>query len=234
MKAAGMASERGPVRAVLFDLDGTLVDSAPDIAASVNQLMAAYGLASHSPDAVRGMIGNGIERLVERAFAAHGLMLATRELDERRVRMTEIYGRNLIRLTTLRPGARQALAAAREAGAQIGVVTNKPQGFSRTILGHFGLLGQLRIVIGGDSGHAGKPAPDMLLAACEACRCSVGEAVLVGDSPVDAGAARAAGMTCIIVRGGYTGVAAERMGVDHVIDSLEDLEPILAAVRRAA
>ena len=154
------------------------------------------------------MIGNGIDKLVERAFAAHGLMLATRDLGERRVRMTGIYGRNLTRLTTLRPGARQALAAATGGRGDRSASSPTSRKVSRGRSSeHFGLLGQLRIVIGGDSGYARKPAPDMLLAACDACRCSVGEAVLVGDSPVDAGAARAAGMTCIIVRGGYTDVA---------------------------
>ncbi|MBZ9993947.1 phosphoglycolate phosphatase [Mesorhizobium sp. BH1-1-4] len=215
-----------PPRAVFFDLDGTLVDSAPDMAAAVNELMARYGLAPHSLEAVRGMIGHGVEKLIERAFAAHSHALGLEDQSASREQMNEIYGRHLTRLTTLRPGAGSALTAARKAGMRTGVVTNKPEGFSRIVLAHFGLSDELDVVIGGDAGHPKKPAPDMLLAACHACGCSSAQAVMVGDSLADVGAARAAGMRCIIVRGGYTELAAEALGADGVIDVLDQLESV--------
>ncbi len=228
------ASLRAPLRAVLFDLDGTLVDSAPDIAAAINELMATCGLNPHSLATVRGMIGNGIEKLVERAFAAHGMALAPRDFRDRNEQMTDIYSRNLTRLTTLRPGAGRALSAAREAGMRVAVVTNKPEGFSRAILSRFGLLSEIAAVIGGDSGHPKKPAPDMLLAACEGCGCSVDQAVLVGDSATDAAAAKAAGMPCIILRGGYTDVPPERFGADRIIEGFDELGSILVAAGEIA
>ncbi|AEH89958.1 phosphoglycolate phosphatase [Mesorhizobium opportunistum] len=215
-----------PPRAVFFDLDGTLVDSAPDMAAAVNELMARYGLAPHSLEAVRGMIGHGVEKLIERAFAAHSLALGLEDQSASREQMNEIYGGHLTQLTTLRPGAGSALTAARKAGMRTGVVTNKPEGFSRIVLAHFGLSDELDVVIGGDAGHLKKPAPDMLLAACHACGCSSAQAVMVGDSMADVGAARAAGMRCIIVRGGYTELAAEDLGADRVIDVLDQLESV--------
>lgn len=224
---------RRPLRAVFFDLDGTLVDSAPDITAAVNELMAAYGMEPHSLAAVRAMIGNGMETLVERAFAAHGVALSMRDFRERRETMVDIYARNLTRLTTLRPGAASSIAAARAAGLNTGVVTNKPEGFSRIILSHFDLSRALDLVIGGDSGHGRKPSPDILHAACEALRYSVDEAMLVGDSAADADAARAAGMACVILRGGYTDRPAESLGADRIVERLDDLLPIFAVAGMA-
>jgi phosphoglycolate phosphatase len=215
---------------VLFDLDGTLVDSAPDIAAAVNELLAAEGLAPHSEPAVRGMIGHGLEKLVERAFAAHGIVLDQQALRSRHAAMADIYARHLTNLTTLRPGAREAVRAARRSGARSGVVTNKPEGFSRTILAHFDLLAAVHAVIGGDSGYPKKPAPDMPLAACERLGATPDATVLVGDSRADLASARAAGMACLLVRGGYSDVPVDELGAELVID---DLAALPAALRDA-
>lgn len=218
-----------PLCAVFFDLDGTLVDSAPDIAVATNRLMSAYGLTPHPLQAVRAMIGNGMAALVERAFAAHGVMLSLRDFRERHEKMIDFYADTLTCLTTLMPGAAEALVSVRQAGLRTGVVTNKPEGFSQVILSRFNLLAELDFVIGGDSGYPRKPAPDMLLAACERSECMPMEALMVGDGPVDAASARAAGMAYVIVRGGYCGVDPGTLGVDSVLDSLEQLRPLLAA-----
>jgi phosphoglycolate phosphatase len=213
--------------AVLFDLDGTLVDSAPDIAAAVNHLLATEGLAPHSVPAVRGMIGHGLERLVERAFAAHDIVLDQEALRGRHAAMSDIYARHLTNLTTLRPGAREAVRAASRSGA-LSVVTNKPEGFSRAILAHFDLLAAMRAVIGGDSGYPKKPAPDMLLAACERLEATPDETVLVGDSRADLASARAARIACILVRGGYSDRPVDELGADLVIDDLAALRTALS------
>jgi phosphoglycolate phosphatase len=214
---------------VLFDLDGTLVDSAPDIAAAVNELLAMEGFAPHSVPAVRGMIGHGLEKLVERAFAAHGIVLDQEALRSRHEAMAGIYARHLTNLTTLCPGAREAVRAVRRSGTPSGVVTNKPEGFSRTILAHFDLLAAVSEVIGGDSGYPKKPAPDMLLAACERLGKRPDEGVLVGDSPADLASARGAGMSCVLVRGGYCDGPVHELGADLVIDDLAALPAALSA-----
>ena len=176
------------------------------------------------------MIGHGLEKLVERAFAAHGAVLDQKALGGRNAAMAGIYARHLTNLTSLRPGAHEALRAARRSGARIGVVTNKPEGFSRTILAHFDLLAGASEVIGGDSGYPKKPAPDMLLAACERLGATPAEAVLVGDGPADLASARAAGMACVLVRGGYSDRPVDELGADLVID---DLAALPAALRDA-
>ena len=228
------AVPRGRLHAVFFDLDGTLVDSLPDLAASVNELMSVYGLPPHALPTVRGMIGNGIEKLVERGFAAHGITLDSAELAERYERMMGIYGRHLTGLTTLTPGAGEAVRAARRIGARTGVVTNKPEGFSRTILTHFGLTPDIDIVIGGDSGYPKKPGPEMLLAACALSGCKPADAVMVGDSTADVAAARAAGVPSIILRGGYTNLSAEELGGDFIIDGFDALAGLLSSLQGAA
>src|SRR4051812_15070573 len=139
-------------RAVLFDLDGTLIDSAPDIAAAANELLGRHGLGPLTLDQVVSMIGNGTRKLTERAFAATSGPLSPDALDERYAEMLEIYGRHLTGVTTLLPGAAELVAELRRQGARLGIVTNKPQRFIETILEHFGLAGDFDVVIGSDAG----------------------------------------------------------------------------------
>lgn len=221
-------------RLVLFDLDGTLIDSAPDIALSVNALIAADGLPPHPLAAVRGMIGNGLDRLVERAYEAHDVHLDPQTLAKRQACMGVIYAGHLVELTQLREGAREAVTAVRALGLRSAVVTNKPEGFSRRILDHFGLLPELDLVIGGDSGFPKKPAPDMLLAACAQLGVPPRETILIGDSRADIGCARAAGVGCILVRGGYCDRPVEELGADRVIDELTALPALLGALEENA
>lgn len=226
-----MTISRSPYpKAVLFDLDGTLVDSAPDITAAVNELLATRRLPPLDVPRVTAMIGNGMEKLVERAFAASGMELKGRELAEAQRDMMPIYLRHTTHLTTLRPGAREALAAFHAAGVGLGVVTNKPQAATRDILVHFGLTDMLGAIVGGDAVVNKKPAPDALLLALERLRAEPAQALMVGDSVSDVGAARAAGMPVAILRGGYSNVPVETLGADLVLDGPGELP---AALRRA-
>ena len=180
-------------KAILFDLDGTLVDSAPDIAAAVNELLAGRGLPPLTLAQVKSMIGNGVEKLVERAFAASGTPLSAAELDEANREMAPIYRRTSDRLTRLMPGAAEALARLHVAGIGMGVVTNKPQLATREILLHFGLAERLGAIVGGDAVTRKKPAPDALLLALDQLQVEPHDALMVGDSVTDVEAARAAG-----------------------------------------
>jgi phosphoglycolate phosphatase len=215
-------------RAVLFDFDGTLIDSAPDIHAATNLLLARQGLGPLTLAQVKSMIGHGVRKLVERAYAACGRPLDDAELDAEFATMMEIYFSHLTVLTRLMPGAREAVDALRADGVALALVTNKPQRFSEAILDHLGLLDAFGAVIGGDAGYVKKPAPDMLLAALERLGVAAGEAAMIGDSGADVESARAAGLPVVIVEGGYTTVPAAELGADAVVASLDE---VMSALR---
>lgn len=208
---------------VMFDLDGTLIDSVPDIAAATNRLLASEGHDPLAVGEVRSMIGNGVRKLVERAFAERAVRLAGPELAAMTDRMMGIYGDHLTGDTTLMDGAGQALEENHRAGTANAVVTNKPERFTRSILAHFRLESLIDVVVGGDSSPARKPAPDMLLHVLRMTGVDASGALMVGDSPADIGAARAASVRSIAVRGGYTTIAADALGADLVIDNLGEL-----------
>lgn len=221
-------------QAILFDLDGTLIDSVPDIASAVNELLSQDTLPALSIDAVRGMIGNGVKKLVERAYASSGKPVVGRALDETTDRMMGIYGKHLTRHTVAMPGALDMIAAYHGAGVKIGVVTNKPEAFTHEILKHFGLDDQVFVVVGGDTGPVRKPEPDMLHHALAVMGLPASRALMVGDSPADIGAAKAAFMASVAVRGGYTNVPAEDLGADVVISSLTELPAAIKALKQPA
>ena len=214
-KVFGTSGDRcGWPQAMLFDLDGTLIDSVADIATSVNILLAKESLPPLTVDEVRAMIGNGMAKLVERAFKARGIDLEGDRLTDMTARMMDIYKDHLTEETILLDGAEDMLRAYSVAGIRIAVVTNKPEAFSRRILDHFGLGAIVNCVVGGDTGPARKPAPDMLLHAVAEMDLHASRALMVGDSPADIGAAVAAGMVSVAVRGGYTTVPVEELGAD--------------------
>lgn len=220
--------------AILFDLDGTLIDSVPDIAAAVNELLSGDGLQVVSVDAVRSMIGNGVKKLVERAYASVGKPHEGDALNDATDRMMGIYGKHLTRHTFAMPGALDLIASYHDAGVKIAVVTNKPEAFTHEILKHFGIDEQVNVVVGGDTGPARKPEPDMLHHALTVMGVPVSRALMVGDSPADIGAARAANVASVAVHGGYTTVPADELGADRVISSLLELPAAIEALRPTA
>ncbi|TIS52912.1 MAG: phosphoglycolate phosphatase [Mesorhizobium sp.] len=221
-------------RAILFDLDGTLIDSAPDIAAAVNELLAGRDLPPLRVDQVKAMIGGGVGKLVERAFAASGAPLAGGALEEANRAMAPIYRRHLTGLTRLMPGVREALTHFHLNALAMGVVTNKPQLAAREILLHFHLTEYLGAIVGGDAVTCLKPAPDALLLALDQLGVEPSDALMVGDSSSDVGAARAAGMPVVLLRGGYTQIPVEELGADLVCDSLLDLPSAMQRLQAAA
>lgn len=221
-------------KAVLFDLDGTLVDSAPDITAAVNELLAGRDLPPLRLDQVKAMIGGGIRKLVERAFAASGTPLLGSALDEANRVMAPIYRRHLTGRTRLMPCVREVLTHLHLSGIAMGVVTNKPQLAAREILLHFGLTDYLGAIVGGDAVTYLKPAPDALLLALDRLQVEPRDTLMVGDSSADMAAARAAGMAVILLRGGYSQIPVEELGADLVCDSLFDLPSAMQTLQDAA
>ena len=215
-------------RAVLFDLDGTLIDSVPDITVSVAELMASCGLPSFSEHEVRGMVGYGVRVLVQRAFTARSMELEGERLELMVTRMMGIYRHHLVDKTVLMPGAEQALDALSEVGANLALVTNKPHSAAETILEHFRLRSRFALVLGDATPTVpatvrNKPHPDMLNYALAQLGTHPAEAVMVGDSPADMDSAAAAAVYSVAVRGGYAAIPVEDMGPNAIIDTLADL-----------
>jgi len=216
-------------RVILFDLDGTLIDSVPDIAASANLLLAQEGEPPLSEDEVRAMIGHGIRVLTKRIYAARGQDLDGDALDYKTSIMQGIYAQNLTVRTTVHAGAREMLAHYRAQGARLAVVTNKPQLATETVLDAFGLTSAVDLIVG-DSGLPRKPEPDMLLHAVAQLGATPADAIMVGDSAADIESARAAGIPSIGVRGGYTNVPLEELKPGAIVERLSDLPQAIEAL----
>jgi len=216
------APSRPPLRLVVFDLDGTLIDSIGDIASSANQsLVEAYGEdARLSHDAVRGFVGHGARQLIERCLDAVGRPSA----DASRVfeRFLAVYASRLTETTRLFPGMGDALARI-EATSRLAILTNKPGGMSRTIVRDLGLSNRFIAMIGGDDLPSRKPDPEGLLKIAADAGVTPAETALVGDSAVDIQTARNAGALAVGVLWGYDREGVIREKPDIVVDEPRDL-----------
>ncbi|MBZ8134050.1 phosphoglycolate phosphatase [Afifella sp. IM 167] len=221
-------------RAILFDLDGTLVDSVPDLAGALNALLDEESLVAIPEEEVRGMVGNGVEKLVERGFAARGRDLAGEALAEMTRLFMALYEPRATLRTRLYPGVAETLQSLRSEGIALAVLTNKPAEPTRLILEGLRIAPCFTAVIGGDSGLPKKPDPAVIHAALKMLGVSEEEALMVGDSPADVGAARNAGIPVVVVSYGYTHVPAGELGADHVVDTLTEIATAIRIMRQAA
>ncbi len=218
---------------LLFDLDGTLVDSRADLAASVNLMLGELGRERLPDEAIIGFVGEGARLLVERSLSAsHGLSAETAPKDEETSAALAIfmhhYRDHLMDRTELYPGVREALD--RLDGIPKAIITNKPYQFSVAILEALGLSDRFPVVIGGDSLPERKPSPLMLLEGARRCGATPAQTLMIGDSRIDIAAGRNAGMaTCGFV-GGFRGrdelLAA---GADLLFERFEELPGLLGA-----
>ncbi len=219
-----------PLSLVVFDLDGTLVDSAADLAAAINAMLADFGCAPLPLPEVRHMIGDGVAMLVTRALAATGC----RQVDAdaaARVFMRH-YESRATALTTTFPGVAEALRALREEGIPLAVCTNKPARISAEVLGNLGLAGYFARVIGGDSLPFRKPDPRVLLALLESFAARPEASLLVGDSEVDAATARSAGVPFVLMKHGYRRGPAEKIPCSVALDGFGELPAAIRALLR--
>lgn len=217
-------------KAVLFDLDGTLIDSAPDIHAALNQTLESYGEPPFTLEAVTRMIGAGVPKLIERAYAALDKELDPATRDRIVDRFIKIYEPRSTELTTLYAGASEVTRALRQEGRALGVVTNKPGHATEEILRHFGLFDLMDVVVGGDAGPPKKPEPGLLLLACEKLGLDPADVLFVGDSENDVKAAKAANIKVVVVVGGYTALSAEELAADAAAESLASVPPLFPAL----
>lgn len=181
-----------PIESVLFDLDGTLLDSAGDIAAAINPLFEARGLQMFDAAEIAHHIGWGSRRLIETTFAARGVAVTEREGAALDQAYLASYARVAEGTPSFYPGAIDLLDALMRRGIALGLVTNKPEAITRTILRKAGIHDHFRTVIGGDSGFGLKPAPGPVAAGRRQLGAPVARSLFVGDSAIDAEAAFAA------------------------------------------
>jgi len=226
---------RGPFPwpdAIIFDLDGTLVDSLPDLGGSLNALLQEHGLEPRPYDVIRDMIGHGTRKLVERGFASHGIALDAEGLEARTERFMQIYAPRAARETRPFPAVAETVMALAEAGVPLGVCTNKPTRVSADILFQLGLIDGFQAIVGGGfEGLPGKPHPALLLRTADLLGVTPDRALLVGDSAADVGAARAAGMPVLVLAYGYTTTPPWELGADGVVPNFSALMGVISALK---
>src|SRR5262245_61348729 len=214
-----------PVDLAIFDLDGTLVDTAPDIAAALGAALAETGVAPPPLDVVRQLVGDGARVLIERALS---LARVERDSDPLLARFLAYYRQHVSDRSVVYGGVVDALAALAAAGVATAVVTNKPGDIARGLLGALGLGDRFRAVIGDGDGYARKPDP----AAAHAVISMVGtrpeRTVVVGDGVPDVRMARAAGARAISAGWGY--VTRERLAAESPEVVAESVADALAAI----
>jgi phosphoglycolate phosphatase len=212
-----------PCRLFLFDLDGTLIDSKADIALALNLALARMNLPPLSMDKVSEFVGEGVQKLIERALRQlTGTSSNPALIQSAAVFFQSEYETHLLDSTHLIDGAGEAIN--RLDWASLAVVTNKPARFARSILKGLGIEDRFCSIVGGDSAPLRKPDPQPLLMAMASCGAKPSETVMVGDSAIDVLAGKAAGVwTCGVVGGFRSRKELEAAGCDRIISSLVEL-----------
>ncbi len=213
----------------LFDLDGTLVDSAPDLATAVDQMLSSLDRTSVGEAQVRQWVGNGAQILVRRALTGRVDWENAPPLDEALFREScdrfyQFYEAANGQRTIVFQGVEACLHRLRETNCKMAVVTNKPERFVAPLLEQMGLEHWFEMVIGGDTLPVKKPDAEPLLLAMRTLGGTPGTTVMIGDSRADAEAARNAGLPAVLVRYGYNyGPPVDELGAEVVVDSLAEL-----------
>ena len=216
------------IRAVIFDLDGTLVDSAGEIAMALNRTLEDLGLGKLEQATVEALIGRGVHSLVERALARFegGARIG---VDAAVERFEAHYAQTVGTGATLFEGVMPGLRRLAQSGIAMSVVTNKPRFFTEMLLDRLEVAPLMKGVVAGDDGIRRKPAGDMLLAACERMGTSPGQSLMLGDSDNDVAAARAAGCPVWCVPYGYNeGRGPETLSCDRLVQTIEEAARLIA------
>jgi phosphoglycolate phosphatase len=208
---------------IAFDLDGTLVDTAPDLIGTLNVLLNERGLPTLSLAESRPFIGKGARWLIQRGFQAAGAMLDEATTEQLFDRFIDYYLGHIADESRPFPGVEAALDSLKGAGAKLAVCTNKRTDLSKALLDALDLSRRFDAIVGSDATPAIKPDPRHLTTAIAAAGGSIGRSILVGDAATDVGAARAAGAPLILVSFGYTDIPARELESDLVIDHFDEL-----------
>lgn len=218
-----MAAPAPAYSAYLFDLDGTLVDTAPDLMRALNHVLGEAGLPLVDEALTRHWVGHGVRAMLSAAFEHHGTAISEARLDGLFDSCVAYYGEHLSEYSEPYPTVVETLDALTHRAA-LGVVTNKPANLSERLLDALNLRHFFGPVIGRGSTRNHKPHPEPALAACRQLEVEPGDALFVGDSATDVACARAAGCDVVLYRYGYNhGHDPETLGADGVVDSFAAL-----------
>jgi len=220
---------------VTFDLDGTLVDSAPDLIDTLEVVLADRGIGAVDRDEARAMIGGGARLLIRRALAAAAITVPESEIEALNARFLEHYAAHIADRTRPFPGMTEALDALDARGIAVAVCTNKLEYLARLLLDRLDLTRRFVAITGADTYGVAKPDARPLLATIAAAGSTVGASLMVGDSRTDILTARAAAVPVIAVSFGYTEIAPAELGADVLIDHYDALGgAVEALLARAA
>lgn len=216
-------------RAIFFDLDGTLVDSVPDLAEAARRMLAELGEPTRTDEEVATFVGKGIPTMVERALTIGRSPVSAERLAQGVAAFMRHYEDTNGKLTRAYPGVAETLPLLRERGLKLGVVTNKAEAFIAPLLETLDLAGFFDCFIGGDTLAKKKPDPEPLWHGCELLGVTRDAALMIGDSGNDALCARRAGIPVLLMTYGYNeGVAVDTEDCDGLLSSLTGLLPLLA------
>lgn len=217
-----------PAPIVVFDLDGTLVDTAPDLLDSLNHCLGIAGIAPVAGGDIRRFVGHGSRAMIERAFAENERRPAEGELDALQAAFLEHYGANMPGRSRPYPGVVEAIGRFEDTGYTLAICTNKLEGLSRALLESLGLAGRFAAICGADTFAERKPDPQHLWQTIARAGGDRDRAVMIGDSRTDIDTAKAAGIPVVAVDFGYTDRHVSEFEPARVISHFDELTLDLA------
>jgi phosphoglycolate phosphatase len=226
-------SGRLQVPTIIFDLDGTLVDTAPDLVETLNVVLVREGLAPIAYDDARRMVGAGARRMIERGLASGGKARTGADLDRMFADFIAYYADHVADQSRPFPGVEAALDTLAARGCRLAVCTNKLEWLSVRLLGALGLADRFAAICGQDTFAVQKPHPDALRGTVQRAGGSVHRAVMVGDSLTDIATAHAASVPIVAVDFGYTDIPVAQLAPDKIISHFNALADSIAAVLEA-
>lgn len=211
---------------IVFDLDGTLADTAPDLLAALNVALAVDGFPPADIADARVMVGRGARVLITKALAHHGTAYPQGEVGRLLAAFLDHYRNNICVHGGLYPGAERVLDALSAAGVRMAIATNKPQHLAEALIEALGVTHHFDAIIGGDTAVRKKPCRDHI----DAATGRSGRAIMIGDTIVDVAAAKAAQIPVIVVRHGYSAAPPETLHADAIAEGFVDLPALMVAL----
>ena len=214
---------------IVFDLDGTLVDTAPDLHRVLNIVLASKGLDGISLKQARASISHGARVMIERAARFSNTIFSDMELDDLTASFVDIYAQDIAQLSRPFDGVEPALNTLKNAGAKFSICTNKRTRLATQLISELGMTHYFEAIIGADAADQRKPHSNHFLTAVSSANGNPTQSIMIGDSEADVGTARNANAPVILVSFGYTEIAPEDLSPDAIINHFRDLpETILS------